>query len=392
MNDCGCVPPQKLKEIKSDYKDSITVCIQNSMDQPIIPHSCITKDSLMRIIRSWNRSYSDQKIVIGDKTANDLYLELDEKMRIVFKCESKDEVCWLKSISNKDDGLTRLLKLYRPITPVSFRENNTTPWSTSQIYGVLDKYTFAYPFYWCGVVPLDFKERRDIDVCLTREACSVNLRHLWEKGCRLVAAIFNLDYSFQGGSHWTAGLVDLRHGEVSFFDSYGYPALKPIQLWLDNCRKTLNEMAMEGVWSPIQDKHLVLCKEQLKWQNGRTFVIEKEVPNHLIVQQDMVMKSSVSDKIYRIKQQDGRKKFVLDKNVTKREREGTFTVFGARQFYLHRRVQKSGTECGTFCIHVIISALVDGKSWHQIIKTMPSDYIIKKLRMKYFRDADSYKG
>jgi len=62
-------------------------------------------------------------------------------------------------------------------------------------------------------------------ICLSREICAVNIKELMDRGCCIIAAIFNLDYSWQNGSHWVAGVVDIPRGTVGYMDSYGYEPL-----------------------------------------------------------------------------------------------------------------------------------------------------------------------
>jgi hypothetical protein len=75
---------------------------------------------------------------------------------------------------------------------------------------------------------------------------------------------------------------------------------------------------------------------------------------------------------------------VLSKVPTKAEREGGWKIMGARTHFLSKRVQTSATECGSYCIHVILS-MIHGKSWRDTIQTLPNDKQIKELRKILFR-------
>lgn len=89
-----------------------------------------------------------------------------------------------------------LLSLFKPEYPEDFKKDPNAWWSSSQIDRVVRPYVYSHPFYWGGVVPLDFKESKAMKLCISRELCSVNIRELLDRGCCLIGVIFNLDYSW----------------------------------------------------------------------------------------------------------------------------------------------------------------------------------------------------
>lgn len=226
--ECSCAKPE------DDYREKVTICAP-SAEQGIIPESCLSKGSLLKIVELWN--YNNPKDTLKyseDESANDMYAKVFAFMKQKLNCT--DEICWLDHVvpeTSKHRGVRQsLLSLYRPKQPDRFKEKHNAWWSTSQINSVIEPYRYAFPFYWCGVVPLDFKDQRAVNICLSREACSVDMKQLVDHGCCVIGAIFNLDYSWETGSHWVAGMVDIKRGDVCFFDSYGYEPLTLIKEWL----------------------------------------------------------------------------------------------------------------------------------------------------------------
>lgn len=368
-----------------DYREKVTIC-SPSKDRPIIDGGCLTKGSLMKIVEVWNHTNPTNTIKFQGLSANDLYRLVQKTMKDEFGC--KDETCWVANVVPEDSPYqgTRqsLLSLYRPVYPDRFKEKPNSWWSTSLINSVIEPYQWALPMYWCGVVPLDFKEQRAVNICLSREACSVDVEDLIDKGCCSICAVFNLDYSWERGSHWVAGIVDLRRGDVCFFDSFGYEPLTLIQEWLENCRSSLNSLVMKKKWMNTSDRIIQLKKEDLKWMNATTMEIQAVIPHTHKIQDGCWMESLVSKRMIQIKERIQRKQFIVSNVPTKSEREGGWKVMGARTHFLSKRVQTTTTECGTYCIHVILS-MIHGKSWRDTIQTLPKDKEIKELRKKLFR-------
>ena len=137
--------------------EAVTICNPSNTIQPIIPSSCLTKSALLRIIDSWNHSNPDKKILDAEKMdANTLYRLVETHMKSTYQCESED--CWIESLEHPYGVRDQLLSLFKPEYPENFRKDKNAWWSSTQIDTVIRPYTFSHPFYWCGVVPLDFKE------------------------------------------------------------------------------------------------------------------------------------------------------------------------------------------------------------------------------------------
>ena len=64
-----------------------------------------------------------------------------------------------------------------------------------------------------GPVPAD---------CPTKINCelsNLNLTKLNKNGIDNVGIIYNLDMSYQGGSHWVAMFIDIKNNEINYYDS-----------------------------------------------------------------------------------------------------------------------------------------------------------------------------
>lgn len=385
-DDCGCnTNPTHKPGSYAWQHEKVTICSPGNTEAPIIPQSCLTKKALLQIVASWNEEKGTKKIKDAESmNANDLYRLVESHMRETFGCKTED--CWVESLTHPYGARESLLSLFQPRYPDSFKEKSNSWWSSSQIDSVVRPYTYSHPFYWCGVVPLDFKEQRRLQVCLSREICAVNLKELVERGCCLVAGIFNLDYSWQNGSHWVAAGVDLRRGDVWFFDSFGYPPLALIKEWMETCSFTLNQMVKNKSWTPCEAKCLHLKSSNIHWSSGKEIEIKCVISNRLKIDEGMYMISKQSGRCFLIETKEGRRKYTLQMSTRKEERAGDWTIMGARSYYLSRRAQKSTTECGSFSIHVVLEA-VKGRDWYDIVRNLPSDKEMKELRKSVHRQV-----
>lgn len=382
---CDCeIPLQETKKTYSWEQETTTMCHPGV--KPIIPSSCLSKGALVRIIEAWNEEHPKKKLKRPEQlSADTLYKKVETMMKQQYGC--KDEVCWVQSL--KSTGMRdTLLSLFKPEYPMDFKQNPKAWWSSSQIDRVIRPYVYSHPFYWGGVVPLDFKEQRAMKMCLSREICSVNIGELLRSGCCLIGVIFNLDYSGQSGSHWVLGIVDMRRGYVGFMDSYGYKPLKLIQDWMTNCVDSINQLCLQHTWCNCEEYTLTLRPNELKWStNGTTASIKASIPHHLKIDDGMVATSSVSGRKVQILKSTKQKHIVLAEPISEEEQQGEFTVIGARTYILSRPVQKSATECGSYCIHVLLEALA-GKSWYTIMKELPKDKKVAELRKTLHRLSD----
>jgi hypothetical protein len=105
---------------------------------------------------------------------------------------------------------------FRPKGP-----NNNNNWlSNYNIEDVLKQYEKKYnDFIFLGAVPRDFKKTSYCKNNFTKE----HIIELINKGKFKFGAIFNLDFSYQSGSHWVALYIDINKGQIYYCDSVGKP-------------------------------------------------------------------------------------------------------------------------------------------------------------------------
>lgn len=152
------------------------------------------------------------------------------------KCKTGEDHCLLDSAMNMpSEKKNKLRTTYlRPRRPSSW-ESDPDEWLDNfNIQDVMSQYEKACPWFrFLGVFPIDFSVknpyRKDKEVCLNPEICTIDIHKEYDKGIRAFGAIFNLDPHYKSGSHWVGlycnleGLKDDRGQPwCAYFDSYGY--------------------------------------------------------------------------------------------------------------------------------------------------------------------------
>ena len=188
---------------------------QNSNNQ----FTCFSKPSLIRIIKSWNQYYNDNKITYNKSDSNyKLWKKLDQKL----KKNCNDEFCWIKQDFMKQNNIVK--EDFKPEMPNKWKSNKNEWLNTLNIEDVLKQYEKKYDdFVFIGAVPIDFDTKLHPGLCVVNELCNIDLLKLSKKGKKKIGIVFNLDKHYEPGSHWVALYGDFdKINKIYYFDSTGY--------------------------------------------------------------------------------------------------------------------------------------------------------------------------
>jgi len=178
--------------------------------------SCIPLDIIIKIAKNYNKT-SNCKIKL-DNTMEVLQPKKYKKYLVnelnkAFP-DCKNQACWLDKLDKIGNKYQEKLKdrIFRPIGPQGKFE-----WlNTININQVMNQYTDKYKdFLFLGAVPIDFYE---INAYKIKD---LNYKDLLNEGISKLGIVFNLDDHTQPGSHWVSGLIDLKNGNIYYYDSYG---------------------------------------------------------------------------------------------------------------------------------------------------------------------------
>lgn len=192
-------------------------------------YSCFTRNSLIKIAKSWNKSYRRNKIKIKSlkrKKTKNIWEEINKKLKSIHKKEkynmNQGEWCWIQNEFIKKLNDKEINNTFRPKTPKDWYKNKNEWLSTIDIENVMKQYENQYSnFKFIGPVPIDFDYEYSVGNCIVDELCKINIDKYLKKKIKNIGIIFNLDKHDQSGSHWVAMYIDLLKNKVYYFDSYG---------------------------------------------------------------------------------------------------------------------------------------------------------------------------
>jgi hypothetical protein len=208
-------------------------------------YTCLEDETLYKLKNLWNARHPDSKI---DKNeSKDIWLEL--KMRLKGVCNK--ESCWLKQqfVEGKLDK--ELQDSYAPTSPKEWSKNPNEWLSSVDILEVMKQYEDKYKcFDFIGPSPIDFDTHKLYGECVWEELCHFNVEQEIKNGRFKIGIIFNLDPHYKGGSHWVSMFINIKKGEIFFFDSAGDQAPKQVM-------KLVNRIIKQGkqLKTPIHFKY-----------------------------------------------------------------------------------------------------------------------------------------
>jgi len=191
-------------------------------------YTCLDDPTLFKLKDLWNARHPDVKI--ESKLPKEIWSKLKEYLKSICNKES----CWLKQnfVEGKLD--TELRDSFAPKSPADWKKNPNEWLSSVDILDVMKQYEKAYKcFEFMGPTPIDFDTKMMGDQCVWTELCKFNLQEQINSGKTKIGIIFNTDKHTGGGKHWFSLFINIKKGEIFFYDSAGDMAGKEIQALID---------------------------------------------------------------------------------------------------------------------------------------------------------------
>ena len=189
--------------------------------KPFESGSCIVLQVLVEMVNAYNKVNKNKiktscrrEILKPKKYKKYLLHEINNRFKNV--CDG--QLCWTQQdfIKHMDEFMKAELEKYtfRPLGP-----DGRFEWlNTINIDEVMNQYEMNIKdFSFLGAVPMDFQKIN------LKGVADLNIENEYKDGIKKFGIIFNLDESWQSGSHWTAAYADVEKGKVYYFDSYGTP-------------------------------------------------------------------------------------------------------------------------------------------------------------------------
>lgn len=215
-----CINTSALESISTDKIKTKKFDEQRcAPGKPFEAGSCIVLPVLVEMVKAYNKSHKDKiklscrsEVLKPKRYKKYLLREIKDRFKNV--CDG--QLCWTQQdfIKHMDDFMKAQLEkfTFRPEGP----EGRFEWLNTVNIDQVMEQYQMAIPeFSFLGAVPMDFQKIN------LKGVADLNIASEVKDGITKFGIIFNLDESWQSGSHWVAAYADVKKGHVYYFDSYG---------------------------------------------------------------------------------------------------------------------------------------------------------------------------
>jgi len=196
--------------------------------------TCYTNRSLYKLKALWNARHPDRPITTTN--SREIHQQLTNYMSGVCNKES----CWLRQ--QKDFGKitedAELTDSFAPVSPKSWEKNPNEWLSSLDIIKVMKQYEKAYKcFDFIGPSPIDFDSKKMFGKCVWEELCNFSLAEQIKNKKTKIGVIFNTDPHTERGEHWLSLFINIKKGEIFFFDSVGDEASPEIMAFVNRVIK-----------------------------------------------------------------------------------------------------------------------------------------------------------
>ena len=190
--------------------------------RPFENGSCIPLYLLVEMAHAYNAMYPDPKKQIKLDSTKELLNGVEYKKYLLYQFNKRlDEICENQQCWIKQKFVKKMQKrMKEELEKETFRPNGPegkfTWLNTNDINQVAKQYEAKYPeFKFLGAVPMDFDDLPQYGIK------ELDFDKLMKEGKTKLGIVFNLDESWQPGSHWTSLYADFDKGCCFYSDSYG---------------------------------------------------------------------------------------------------------------------------------------------------------------------------
>ena len=194
--------------------------------------TCFSDKNLHKMRDMWNSRHPDQPINTNDS------FEIWSLLKIYYKNMCNKESCWIRKLVKNTPMQKELLDDFSPESPSEWQTNPNEWLSSVDISEVMKQYERTYKcFEFIGPSPIDFDSKKMRGECVWDELCNFNLKEQIERGKTKIGIIFNTDPHYKSGEHWISLFINIKKGQIYFFDSAGNEVPKKIKTFIDRVKK-----------------------------------------------------------------------------------------------------------------------------------------------------------
>jgi len=207
------------------------------LKEKITGFSCYTFDDLRYLRNLWNKKHpkgTPQHIQTNNvRKIHKLLTQYNSPV-----CNSEKETCWLRQDFVKNSVAKQIMDFsFAPQAPLEWTKNPNEWLSSVEIENVMNQYEKAYKcFKFIGPSPIDFDKNIN-GTCVWNELCNFSLSRLIAEGKNKIGIIFNTDPHNKPGQHWISMFINIRRGQIYFFDSVGAKVPNEIMILVERIAK-----------------------------------------------------------------------------------------------------------------------------------------------------------
>jgi len=200
-------------------------------------YTCYSDENLHKMRDIWNARHPDQRITTNDSR------EIWTALKNVYSRICNKESCWIKQMSKGSKMETDLLEAFAPESPKEWKKNPNEWLSSVDIIEVMSQYEKKYKcFEFLGPSPIDYDAHKLYGECVWEELCHFNLAEQVKKGKTKIGVIFNTDPHYKSGEHWISLFINIKKGQIFFFDSAGNKVPENVQKFIDSVMEQGNSL------------------------------------------------------------------------------------------------------------------------------------------------------
>jgi len=223
------LPAFQEKEMPSNIKPFVSLNCSPKKKNEVKEYTCYTDDDLHKLRNVWNARHPDKPITTNDSK------EIWNMLKNYYANICNKESCWIRQMVKGTKMEDELLDSFSPMSPITWKKNPNEWLSSVDIIEVMNQFEKTYKcFDFIGPSPIDYDTHKLYGECVWEELCHFNLAEHIKKGKTKIGIIFNTDPHYKGGEHWISLFINIKKGEIFFFDSAGNKASNQVMKFVNN--------------------------------------------------------------------------------------------------------------------------------------------------------------
>jgi hypothetical protein len=199
--------------------------------------TCYEDETLYKLRDLWNSRHPDREITTND--TREIWYTLKDQMKSVCNKES----CWLKQKFVDGKLNKEISDSFAPKSPKDWKKNPNAWLSSIEILDVMKQYEKTYKcFEFIGPTPIDFDVKKMFGECVWDELCNFSIAKQIKDGKTKIGIVFNTDPHNKPGEHWISLFINIKKGQIFYFDSAGNKVKPQIKTLVDRIIKEGEQM------------------------------------------------------------------------------------------------------------------------------------------------------